>query len=166
MINGKFYSFLILLIALNLFSCSLKKDYEYAQEMKKGSEKYVSKEYEQAEQHYNEALRIAKSENNLNDILVTLGYLGRTYSADDKNEKAEEIFKERIDLATKNNLDHSTLQETKYALTLFYLTKGKCQEALKSYENLKSIKNSPQTTGEEKQAEETLEGMIKLKGCS
>lgn len=129
---------LVMTALILLSGCVADKLFPYASAMKKGHDSYVRGDTQQAEQHYLEALRIAKQRDDLTDTLITLGYLGRTYSAEGKNVEAERIFRERVALVGENNVSWEVRVEANEALTLFLLTKGKCEDARAAFNAYKA----------------------------
>lgn len=140
-------------------------NFDYAREMGKGNESKIKGDYDTAVLHYTEALKIARKEYNHYNEWETLGDLGRVYSAQNLNEKAEETFKERVSLVNINHLGSGALTESYVALTMHYLTKKKCQEATDSLSKM----NENQNIVNDKSYKESIDILMALsryKGCS
>lgn len=155
----------IILLLILIPSCLIKKNLSYAQALAEGGNSYSQGNYDMAEQQYQEALSLAEEKGDLNDILTTLGYLGRVYSAQNRNGKAEEAFQKRVAIAKENELDKEITAEAYVALILFYLTKSRCQEAKNYFDELKRVKASSSFSQQNQGAEEMLKEMFEYKGC-
>jgi len=116
--------------------------------MSKGTNEFTNGNYANAEQYFTEALAWAEEHGSQDQVVTVLGYLGRAFDEEGKNDHAELAFKRRISIAETRNLDVATRVETFLALAIFYSKHRRCDELRQILDTLESSDSSLKSSRE------------------